>query len=197
MTNFIWTIKLIQVRTTHMKSMKPLLRKQKTVGSRCNDSPNCKVTESTVCLVLTSTDVLMHDKTNEELSTNEYPETSADNGQSTNVTSTESTVQITEISNDVGSWKSLSASERDSVVKMGPKLPPKSLRKDSKGRSFPMSIFSKIMPNGETMARDWLYAAKRHKAFSVSVVAYSRANLHLQCNSNSRLLPFEPLYCIV
>ena len=96
MTNFIWTIKLIQVRTTHMKSMKPLLRKQKTVGSRCNDSPNCKVTESTVCLVLTSTDVLMHDKTSEELSTNEYPETSADNGQSTNVTSTESTVQITE-----------------------------------------------------------------------------------------------------
>jgi hypothetical protein len=46
-----------------------------------------------------------------------------------------------------------------------------------------MSIFSKIMPNGETVAIEiGLYGMKRHKVFSVSVVAYSRANLYLECN---------------
>ncbi|CAB4045569.1 Hypothetical predicted protein, partial [Paramuricea clavata] len=56
-------------------------------GSSCDDYSNCK-------------DVPMHDRTSEESSTNEYPESSADNGESVNVTSIESTVQNTEISND-------------------------------------------------------------------------------------------------
>ena len=68
-------------------------------------------------------------------------------------TSSDSSVQI---SNDVGRWKSLSESERDSVTLTGPQPLPKNLPKDSKGRSFPMSIFSRKMPNGETVARDWL-----------------------------------------
>ena len=39
---------------------------------------------------------------------------------------------------------------------MEPQLPPKSLPKDNKSRSFPISVFSRKMPNGETVARDWL-----------------------------------------
>ena len=68
-------------------------------------------------------------------------------------TSSDSSVQI---SNDAGRWKSLSESERDSVTLTGPQPLPKSLPKNSKGRSFLMSIFLRKMPKGETVARDWL-----------------------------------------
>ena len=60
----------------------------------------------------------------------------------------------TKVSNDVASWKNLSASEREPIVLMGPQKPPKSLPKDGKNRSFPISIFSRKMPNGEIAAKD-------------------------------------------
>ena len=131
---------------------------------------------------LTSADLLMHDDAGKasslHLSTGEYSQ-SSDVGHSTDATvahdtSSESSVQI---SNDVANWKSLSACEIDTIVLMGPQLLPKNLSKD-KSRSFLMSIFSRKMPNGETVARDYLCGVKPHKAFSVSVVAYSRQNLH-------------------
>ena len=77
-------------------------------------------------------------------------------GNTTAVPGTSTSESSVRVSNDVGSWKSLSASERDSNVILGPQRPPESLLKDSKGRSFPMSIFSRKMPNSETVPRDWL-----------------------------------------
>lgn len=60
------------------------------------------------------------------------------------------------VSNDVATWKKLSSKERDALAVMAPQPIPKDLPKDTKNRSFPMSIFSKRMPNGETVERDWL-----------------------------------------
>ena len=71
----------------------------------------------------------------------------------------------TKISNDVATWKNLSTKERDSIAIMGPQLPRKSLQKDSKSRSFLMSIFARKMPNGETVARDWLVWSLRAQSF--------------------------------
>ncbi|CAB4018775.1 zinc finger MYM-type 1-like, partial [Paramuricea clavata] len=157
-------------------------------GSSCDDYSNCKVTESTICLALTSTDVLMHDKTSEESSTDEYPESSADNGESVNVTSTEST-EVGEVFLPV----------RGTLVKMGPQLPPRILPKDSKSRSFPMSIFSKVMPSGETVARDWLvWSETTQNLFCFCCCLFARKSAsatqsefshpQLGCNDNWRKL---------
>ena len=49
---------------------------------------------------------------------------------------------------------------------MGPQPIPKNLPNDSKNRSFPMSIFSKRMPNGETVKRDWLVWSETGKSLN-------------------------------
>ena len=129
-----------------------------TPKNRYEESLCCKDAESFVSL--TSADLPMHDDealSLQELSTGGYSQ-SSDVGHSTDATvahdtSSDSSVQI---SNDVANWKSLSAREIDTIVLMGPQLLPKSLPKDNKSRSFPMSIFSRKVPNGETEARDWL-----------------------------------------
>ena len=111
-------------------------------------------------------------------------------------TGSDSSVQI---SNDVGSWKSLSAREIDSVTLTGPQPLPESLRKDSKGRSFPMNIFSRKMPNGETVARDWLVWSKIAQSLfcfcfclfatkSPSTAQSEFSHPQLGCNDNCRKL---------
>ena len=136
--------------------------------------------------------------------TSTFPSTSqSDKGNSANATvadvrntGSDSSVQI---SNDVGSWKSLSASEKDSVTLAGPQPLPESLPKDSKGRSFPMNIFSRKMPNGETVARDWLVWSKIAQSLfcfccclfaikSPSTAQSEFSHPQLGCNDNWRKL---------
>ena len=70
------------------------------------------------------------------------------------------------VSNDVATWKELSSKDRDAIAVMGPQPIPKNLPNDSKNRSFPMSIFSKRMPNGETVKRDWLVWSETGKSLN-------------------------------
>ena len=105
----------------------------------------------------------------------------------------------TKINNDVATWKSLSIKVRDSIAIMGPQLPPKSLPKDSKSRSFPISIFATKMPNGKTVARDWLVWSKRAQSLycfccclsttkSPSSAQSEFGHPQLGCNDNWRKL---------
>ena len=147
----------------------------------------------------------MHDDAGEEsslhdLSTGEYSQ-SSDVGHLADATvahdaSSDSSVQI---SNDVANWKSLFAREMDTIVLMEPQLPPKSLPKDNKSRSFPMSIFSRKMPNGETVARDWLVWSETAQSLfcfccclfatkSPSSTQSELSHSQLGCNDNWRKL---------
>ena len=131
-----------------------------TLKNRYEESLCCKDAASFVSP--TSADLLMHDDAGEEsslhdLSTGEYSQSSdivhSADGKVAHDASSDLSIQI---SNDVANWKSLFVREIDTIVFMGPQLPPKSLPKDNKSRSFPMSIFSRKMPNGQTVTREWL-----------------------------------------
>ena len=82
---------------------------------------------------------------------------------------------------------------------MAPQLPPKSLPKDSKSRSFPISIFARKMPDGETVARDWLVRSERAQSLfcfccclfttkSPSSAQSEFSHPQLGCNDNWRKL---------
>ena len=64
------------------------------------------------------------------------------------------------LSNDVGSWRQLGPKDRDVIAIMGPQTNPSELPRDTKGRAFPLSIFIKSLPNGESTKRDWLVWSK-------------------------------------
>ena len=58
--------------------------------------------------------------------------------------------------NDVASWGKLRNKDRDEIAAKGPPQNPEKFPKDETDRAFPMSIFTRLMPNGESIQRDWL-----------------------------------------
>ncbi|MCY3927482.1 MAG: DUF4371 domain-containing protein [Acidobacteria bacterium] len=57
---------------------------------------------------------------------------------------------------DPATWRHLSSGDRESIARNGPPKNPSSFPHDTKGRTLPESIFTKTLPNGETVSRDWL-----------------------------------------
>lgn len=53
---------------------------------------------------------------------------------------------------------------RDLIVLKGPPETPKTVPRDSSGKSFPMSVFKKIMNNGEVIERNWLVWSQQTSA---------------------------------
>ena len=103
-----------------------------TLESRCDEFSNCEVAETAAvsCAPL----ALVQDNTGKESSVrdqpageySESPSDMRDSGNTTIIQGANTRKSPFQISNDVGSWKSLSASETDSVVIMGPQRPPES-----------------------------------------------------------------------
>ena len=67
---------------------------------------------------------------------------------------------------DPVTWRQLSSADRESIAHNGPSKNPSSFPHDTKGRMLPDSIFTKTMPNGETVSRDWLvWSQSKHALF--------------------------------
>ena len=67
---------------------------------------------------------------------------------------------------DPATWRQLSSADRESIVHNGPPKAPSSFPYDTKGRMLPDSIFTKTLPNGETVSRDWLvWSQSKHALF--------------------------------
>ena len=57
---------------------------------------------------------------------------------------------------DPATWRHLSSGDRESIARNEPPKNPYSFPHDTKGRMLPKSIYTKTLPNGETVSRDWL-----------------------------------------
>ena len=63
---------------------------------------------------------------------------------------------IIQVNNDPTTFQQLSSKEIELVVLTGPSSNPNDFPRDSHGRVFPTSVFTKEQQNGERTARDWL-----------------------------------------
>lgn len=73
--------------------------------------------------------------------------------------------EMFKLSNDPATWKKLSSSGRDYLAVVGPPTNPSTFPHDEhENRSFPISLFQKILLNKETVQRDWLVWSTLKKA---------------------------------
>ncbi|CAI6357668.1 unnamed protein product [Macrosiphum euphorbiae] len=77
--------------------------------------------------------------------------------------SNKQSAEMFKISNDPATWKKLSSSDRDYLAAVGPPTKPSKFPHDE--HENPISLFQKILPNKETVQRDWLVWSTLKKSF--------------------------------
>ena len=89
---------------------------------------------------------------------------------------------------DPATWRQLSSVDRESIVCKGPPKIPSSFPYDTKGRTFPDSIFAKTLPNCETVSRDWLVWSQSKHCFPCCLLnKYSTSERYQVQESLSKL----------
>ena len=107
----------------------------------------------------------MDDGSSQNTVTAETASTSSNSNDTDSVVSILSNM-VSFCTSDPATWRQLSAADRESIAHNGPPEIPSSFPHDTKGCMLPESIFTKTLPNGETVCRDWLvWSQSKHALF--------------------------------